>query len=81
MNAQQRSAYLKTQLILNAGINSVLNGIIAYFSFSPRGTIPALEVAIDMEITLLIIGFLVAWLAEFSYQTPPACARCCSCWR
>lgn len=63
MTPSERAAYLKNQLILNAGINAVLNGIIAYFSFSPRGLISTLEVAIDLEITLFIIGFLVAWLA------------------
>jgi len=80
MNTSERSAYLKNQLILNAGINSVLNGIIAYFSFSPRGAIPALEVAIDMEITLFIIGFLVAWLAVLGARgkfkgSPPQSSR------
>jgi hypothetical protein len=80
MNPTDRAGYLKTQLLINAGINSVLNGIIAYSSFSPRDAIPALEVAIDMEITLFIIGFLVAWLAVLGARakfkgSPPQTAR------
>lgn len=80
MNPSERAAYLKTQLIINAAINSVLNGIIAYSSFSPRGLISTLEVGIDLEITLAIIGFLVAWLAILGLRSkvkniPPQPAR------
>jgi hypothetical protein len=55
--------YLRTQVIANIVINLVLNGLIAFFSFRSRANVPAAEMAVDSLITVLIISFLVAWIA------------------
>lgn len=55
--------YLRTQVIANILINLVLNGLIAFFSFHSTENIPVAEMAVDSLITVLIISFLVAWIA------------------
>ena len=52
----------KNQVIASALINAVLNGLIAFFSYRTRGDIPYGEAAIDILITVAIIGFLSAGL-------------------
>ena len=54
--------YLKTQVIASGLINSVLNGLIAFFTYRSRGDIPYAEAAIDILITVAIISFLVSWI-------------------
>lgn len=55
--------YLKSKVIGSAWINSVLNGLIAFFTYRYRDNIPNAEVFIDILITVGIISFLVSWIA------------------
>jgi hypothetical protein len=55
--------YLRNQVIANIVINFVLNGLIAFFSFRNRANVPVTEMAVDSLITVLIISYLVAWIA------------------
>ncbi|MBN1667188.1 MAG: alpha-L-fucosidase, partial [Anaerolineales bacterium] len=55
--------YLRKQVIANAWINALLNGLIAFFSYRTRTQIPAAEAAVDILITVAIIAFLVSWIA------------------
>lgn len=55
--------YVRTQVIANSVINLLLNALIAFFSFRSRINIPFAEMAVDSLITVLIISFLVSWLA------------------
>jgi alpha-L-fucosidase len=55
--------YLRIQAINSAWINSLLNGLIAFFSYRLRSTIPVGEAAVDILITVFIIAFLVSWIA------------------
>lgn len=77
MNPAERPAYLKTQVIANFVINAVLNGVIAVFLYQSKVSISVVEMAWDVEITLAIIGFFVAWIAIASARKkfPPAPER------
>lgn len=55
--------YIKSQAVAAGVINSVLNGLIAFFSYLSRSTIPFGEVAVDILITVAIIVFLNSWIA------------------
>jgi len=55
--------YIKKQAIANGWINSVINGVIAFFTYRLRGPIPYAEAAIDILITVLIIVYLISWLS------------------
>jgi alpha-L-fucosidase len=55
--------YLRSQIIANAVINILINGIIAYFAYRSRISLPFLEIAVDILITVAIISFLVSWIA------------------
>lgn len=55
--------YIQTQAVSSALINMFLNGLIAFFSYRTRAGIPFAEAAVDVPITVLIIVFLVAWIA------------------
>lgn len=55
--------YLRTQIIANIVINLLINALIAFFSFRSRVNVPFSELAVDSLITVLIISFLVSWLA------------------
>jgi alpha-L-fucosidase len=54
--------HIQKQAIASALINSILNGLIAFFSFRTRGDIPYGEAAVDILITVFIITFLTAWI-------------------
>lgn len=54
--------YIKKQATSNFIINSVLNGLIAFFMFRSRGVIPFEEASIDILITMGILGSLISWL-------------------
>lgn len=54
--------YIKNQVIANGLINSILNGLIAFFTYRSRASIPYSEAAIDILITVAIISFLVSWI-------------------
>jgi alpha-L-fucosidase len=58
-----RKKYIRTQAFTNAWLNSLINGVLAFFSYRARGPVPALEAAVDILITVFIIGFLVSWIA------------------
>jgi len=58
--------YLQTQVIASALINSVINGLIAFFTYRSRENIPFAEAAIDILITVAIISFLVSWITIVS---------------
>ena len=62
MNQQNRSAYYKSQILANLLINSGLNGVIAYFFYRSRDTILFDEIVVDIQITVAIIAFFVAWI-------------------
>ena len=62
MTQLNRGAYYRDQLIANVAINSLGNGLIAYYAYRSRGPIPLAEIAVDIQITVAIIAFLVAWL-------------------
>ena len=68
MNAAERAAYLKTQLIANFVINAVLNGVIALFLYQSKTIVTLVEMAWDVEITVAIISFFVAWIAIVSLR-------------
>jgi hypothetical protein len=55
--------YLRSQVIASAVINSILNGLIAFFAYRLRKHIPFPEATVDILITVAIISFLVAWIA------------------
>ena len=55
--------YLRTQVINSAWINSLINGLLAFFTYRSRATIPFAEAAIDILLTVAIIAFLVSWIA------------------
>ncbi|MFH2038905.1 MAG: alpha-L-fucosidase [Chloroflexota bacterium] len=55
--------YIKKQAIANIVINSILNGLIAFFTYRLRGPIPYAEAAIDILITVFIIAYLISWLS------------------
>jgi hypothetical protein len=61
--------YIKKQAITNGWINSVLNGLIAFFTYRLRGPIPYSEAAIDILITVFIIAYLISWLSIGSTRT------------
>ena len=61
--------YIKKQAITNGWINSVLNGLIAFFTYRLRGPIPYAEAAIDILITVFIIAYLISWLSIGSTRT------------
>jgi hypothetical protein len=61
--------YIKKQAIANGWINSVLNGLIAFFTYRLRGPIPYAEAAIDILITVFIIAYLISWLSIGSTRT------------
>jgi alpha-L-fucosidase len=61
--ASIRRKYLRSQAITNAWINSLINGLIAFFSYRSRVALPFAEIAIDIPITVFIIAFLVSWIA------------------
>lgn len=54
--------HIQKQAIASALINSIINGLIAFFSYRTRGNIPYGEAAVDILITVFIITFLTAWL-------------------
>lgn len=54
--------HIQTQAITSALINAILNGLIAFFSYRSRGSIPYGEAAVDILITVFIITFLTAWI-------------------
>lgn len=54
--------YIHSQILVNGLINSLLNGLIAFFMFRLRGQIPYSEISIDVLITVAIISFLVSWI-------------------
>ncbi len=62
MSAQEWNAYYKSQVIASLVINSVLNGIIAFFLYRERQSLPLIEIAIDIQITVAIIAFFTAWI-------------------
>ena len=62
MSHQERAAYYKKQVIANLVINSVLNGMIAYFLYRARDVILFDEIVIDIQITVAIIAFFVSWI-------------------
>jgi hypothetical protein len=66
MNTLNRATYYKNQIIANLAVNSLLNGLIAYYAYRGRGPIPLLEMAVDIQITVAIIAFLVSWLGVAS---------------
>jgi hypothetical protein len=55
--------YLRSQVTANLVINALLNFVIAYFSYRSRPHLPYAEIAIDVLITIGILGFLVSWIA------------------
>jgi alpha-L-fucosidase len=61
--------YIKKQARVNFIINSILNGMIAFFSYRMRATIPYAEAAIDILITVFIISYLISWLNIGSTRT------------
>ena len=68
MNPAERAAYLKTQVIANFVINAVLNGVIAFFLYQSKASVSLVEMAWDVEITVAIISFFVAWIAIASLR-------------
>jgi alpha-L-fucosidase len=54
--------YLQTQVKISAVANALINGLIAFFSYRLRSSVPAAEAAVDIPITVFIISFLVSWL-------------------
>ncbi len=54
--------HIRKQAVNSAVINAILNGLIAFFSYRTRGSIPYGEAAVDILITVFIITFLTAWL-------------------
>jgi hypothetical protein len=63
MSPQEPAGYWKNQVIANLVINSALNGLIAYFFYRERASLPLAEIAVDIQITLAIIAFFVSWIA------------------
>jgi len=61
--------YIKKQAIATIVINSILNGLIAFFTYRVRGPIPYAEAAIDILITVFIIAYLISWLSIGSTLT------------
>jgi alpha-L-fucosidase len=54
--------YIQDQATASFLINLVVNGLIAFFSYRTRGSIPYAEAAIDILITVFIVTFLTAWI-------------------
>ena len=54
--------YIQKQAANSAVINTVLNGLIAFFSYRTRDMIPYGEAAVDILITVAIITFFTAWI-------------------
>lgn len=61
--------YIKTQAIFSGIINAFINGLIAFFSYRSRTGIPFTEAAVDIPITVFILGFLVSWITIGSVRT------------
>jgi hypothetical protein len=79
MNPVERAAYLKNQVLINLALNCAVNGAIAFFSYRERGSVALLEMAVDIQITVAIIAFLVSWIGIWAARqkmkvTPPAWA-------
>jgi hypothetical protein len=55
--------FLRTQIIANLVINALINFLIAYFAYRSRPGLPYAEIAVDVLITIAILGFLVSWIA------------------
>jgi len=75
MNQLNRANYYRDQIIANLAFNSLVNGLIAYYAYRARGSILLLEMAVDIQITVAIIAFLVAWLGVASARKKLAASR------
>lgn len=63
LKTMEQRAYLKGQVIANLVINAVINFLIALWLYSAKPKVPLADMAFDIEITILIIGFLASWIA------------------
>jgi alpha-L-fucosidase len=63
------NTYIRSQAITSGLINTIINGLIAFFTYRVRTHIPYGEAAIDVLITVFIISYLVSWLTIGGVRT------------
>ena len=61
--ARSGSQYLRLNMPFSALINAGLNGLIAFFAYRGRVSLPFAEIQVDILITVAVISFLVSWIA------------------
>ncbi len=65
---QTGRSFLKKQVFYSLIVNSIANGLIAFFSYINHSAVKAVDGLIDSGITAFIIGFIVAWLLTDSVR-------------
>ncbi len=67
-NRQTGRSFLKKQVFYSLIVNSIANGLIAFFSYINHSAVKAVDGLIDSGITAFIIGFIVTWILTDSVR-------------